>query len=480
MTQRLTLVTNFKDLSKDESGARGDRETLPAPRRGVRRDRAHRGHAGGGWRGLHGARPRDRASRSTSRRTPRRRRCCRPPSSCCVKVERQLRRVHDKRIFAKRREAQRKSPKTELASSREPRRAIARPEGGEQLRLLGPGPPARCSSFTRSKPRICSGRLAISTAIGCVSGDSPASRPCERSLVLADQLPLAPPVRGPAEGIEGRAAQELELREQAEPAEHPGPEDPLARAAGVGIARIRDLRREMQLDAVPALELALELPAEGAVRPEPRDLVLVLVGEQLEVVTRDRLGEAAASGRALALARRHALDQLAVAARVGRALVRGQELARAGPRSPPAWWRAPPRPGAAPGRAARSTAAKSCAASLPKASARRFVSTARPLSSIARSSAPRPTGSRPSWSAYPSRNRFAAIASPSSAVASSVAGSSRQPSSPALRRIAVLHRAGREVEVGVRGEVGGGRDVLVHDRQAASLRELREHLGARP
>ena len=28
-----------------------------------------------------------------------------------VKVERQLRRVHDKRIFAKRREAQRKSPK---------------------------------------------------------------------------------------------------------------------------------------------------------------------------------------------------------------------------------------------------------------------------------------------------------------------------------------------------------------------------------
>ena len=88
------------------------------------------------------------------------------------------------------------------------------------------------------------------------------------------------------------------------------------------------------------------------------------------------------------------------------------------------------------GSAARSTAAKSWAASLPQASARRLVSAARPFSSIARWSAPRPTGSRPSWSAYPSRNRFAAIASPKSAVASSVAGSSRQPSSPALRRIA--------------------------------------------
>ena len=54
----------------------------------------------------------------------------------------------------------------------------------------------------------------------------------------------------------------------------------------------------MELELRPALELATDLGQEGAVRIEPRDLVLVLVGQQLEVVAGDRLGERAAAERA--------------------------------------------------------------------------------------------------------------------------------------------------------------------------------------
>src|SRR5262249_59841499 len=85
--------------------------------------------------------------------------------------------------------------------------------------------------------------------------------------------------------------------------EHPRAERPLAVAAGRGVARVQAPGRgEVDLDRVVALELRGELALEVAVRVEARDLVLVLVGEELEVVTGDRLGERARAGHGLALA----------------------------------------------------------------------------------------------------------------------------------------------------------------------------------
>ena len=110
MTQRLTLVTHFKDLSKDEAVREAIEKrcrhladefqeitrievTLAADGVGFT---AH-GHVTGKQIdvGTHAA---------ASQMLP-------AAERLLVKVEHQLRRVHDKRIFVRRREAQRKSPK---------------------------------------------------------------------------------------------------------------------------------------------------------------------------------------------------------------------------------------------------------------------------------------------------------------------------------------------------------------------------------
>ena len=65
----------------------------------------------------------------------------------------------------------------------------------------------------------------------------------------------------------------------------------------------------MELEAQLAVELGRGLAQERAVGVEPRHLVLVLVGHQLEQVARDRLGEPALARRLRALsARRTPLD----------------------------------------------------------------------------------------------------------------------------------------------------------------------------
>jgi ribosomal subunit interface protein len=110
LTQRPTLVTNFKDLSKDEAVREAIEKrcrhlaeafgeivrieiTLAADGVGFT---AH-GHVTGSHV--------DVATHATATQL------LPAAEKLLVKVERQLRRVHDKRIFAKRREAQRRSPK---------------------------------------------------------------------------------------------------------------------------------------------------------------------------------------------------------------------------------------------------------------------------------------------------------------------------------------------------------------------------------
>ena len=114
------------------------------------------------------------------------------------------------------------------------------------------------------------------------------------------------------------------LRQQPEHMDHPRTERALARHASDRIAPRQQLRREMELQAEVALELALEFPEERAVGVEARDLVLVLVGHQLEEVAGDRPASPPRP-RALRARRRDALDALAVALRVGRVLVRGEQ-----------------------------------------------------------------------------------------------------------------------------------------------------------
>ena len=110
MTQRLTLVTNFKDLSNDESV----REAVEARCRHLATEfpeivrievtlaadgalfTAH-GHATGSHV--------DVATHATANKL------LPAAEQLCVKLERQLRRGHDKRIFTRRREAKLESPK---------------------------------------------------------------------------------------------------------------------------------------------------------------------------------------------------------------------------------------------------------------------------------------------------------------------------------------------------------------------------------
>ncbi len=110
MTQRLTLVTNFKDLSSDEAvraavDTRG--QHLAAEFTEIVRIEVTVSADGNGFTAhghVTGSHIDVATHAAASEMLP-------AVEKLMVKVERQLRRVHDKRIFAKRREAQRNPPK---------------------------------------------------------------------------------------------------------------------------------------------------------------------------------------------------------------------------------------------------------------------------------------------------------------------------------------------------------------------------------
>ena len=77
-----------------------------------------------------------------------------------------------------------------------------------------------------------------------------------------------------------------------------GPKLILRGSPVAGLVLREQRRREMEFEAqVVAAELVRHLLQERAVGVEPRDLVLVLVGHQLEQIARDGLGEPALARR---------------------------------------------------------------------------------------------------------------------------------------------------------------------------------------
>ena len=126
-----------------------------------------------------------------------------------------------------------------------------------------------------------------------------------------------------AERVQRRAAQEAKLGQHAEHIEHPRPQLALARLASDGVTLGQPGRGEVELQPVVALELRLELLAEFRLAVEARHLVLILVGQELEVVAGNGLGQRQIV-RAIGLV--HTLDKLAIAARQPGVLVAGKEI----------------------------------------------------------------------------------------------------------------------------------------------------------
>src|SRR5579883_423357 len=117
-------------------------------------------------------------------------------------------------------------------------------------------------------------------------------------LVFADETALHAALLGAAENVEGGAAQPAHFCKEREGAEDPGAVAALLKLAGVGIARGEEGRRQMEFEGEVAFELLMKLLQERAIGVEPRDLVLVLIGHQLEEVARDRLSKARVSSPA--------------------------------------------------------------------------------------------------------------------------------------------------------------------------------------
>src|SRR6266850_3362467 len=82
----------------------------------------------------------------------------------------------------------------------------------------------------------------------------------------------------------------------------------------------------MKLEAqVIARKCRAHLTGEVVARIEARDLILVLVGHELEQIARDRVYQALLAGSARGFRRLHLLDQRAIARRVGGVLIASEE-----------------------------------------------------------------------------------------------------------------------------------------------------------
>src|SRR5580704_5781999 len=142
------------------------------------------------------------------------------------------------------------------------------------------------------------------------------------------------------------------------------------------------------------VEIAFELPLQffqkRAVGIEPRHFVFILVGHQREQVARHGLGKAGKAAGEFCFSDTNRPHRVAIALRVSGILVilekRGAVFDQAV--EPPRF-----------GRTIASTWARSWAARRPQAKLRLLVSTATPLSSMARAMAARVSGTKPFWNA---------------------------------------------------------------------------------
>src|SRR5581483_6122275 len=145
------------------------------------------------------------------------------------------------------------------------------------------------------------------------------------SLIVDDELTLGATLFGPTEEVERSSAQEAQSRQQLERREHPRPILALDQLTSV-VTPCQQRRRKVKAQRVVALELCLELLPKFTLRVQPRHLVLVLVGEQFEVVAGHCVSKARLSLRLALLGFAHALDQIGVALPIRRILIARQEL----------------------------------------------------------------------------------------------------------------------------------------------------------
>jgi len=144
-------------------------------------------------------------------------------------------------------------------------------------------------------------------------------------LVVGDERALGAPLGSGAERVEARAAEPLEPREQAQEHKDPRAELDLAWATGRIVPAREERRREVKTKLANALELGVDPGAERRLAVQTRHLVFILVRHQLREALRHRDRERTVASGA-ALGRRGALDEPAVAVRIGSVLVRGQQL----------------------------------------------------------------------------------------------------------------------------------------------------------
>ena len=221
-----------------------------------------------------------------------------------------------------------------------------------------------------------------------------------------------PPHVGAPERVERCAAQPPPRGEHAQHRHEPASE-PRACAA----SRARAARGGWRWK----VSLRPDRQAREPVDVEARDLVLVLVGDQLVEAACDGLGQLAAPGEPLGLDRAHARDRVGVAGARPRARP-SRSGRRRGPRAPCGASRPVARRDRRSGRAARRraaasppprrsarhrTTAGSATQARPQANAARLRSTPTPLSRNASSIAPSDTGIAPRCQAAPSTTTFA-------------------------------------------------------------------------
>src|SRR5690606_22164281 len=145
----------------------------------------------------------------------------------------------------------------------------------------------------------------------------PALELVEKFLVLANQPALHAPLARVAERVQARAPQTLQPREDFEHPEHPAAELVLPRPPGIGIDPREERRRKMESELEVLAETTPEAREKLGSRVEPRDLVLVLVREQLEIGPGDGVRQRAAAGPNAPLERLDALDAATIAVRIG-------------------------------------------------------------------------------------------------------------------------------------------------------------------
>src|SRR3954470_14703342 len=144
-------------------------------------------------------------------------------------------------------------------------------------------------------------------------------------LVLPDQLALHAPLFGMAEGIKRGSSEESQPRKELENSPHPSAETHLARLAAERIDLRKKRWREVVIGPVVAFEHVGDLLFEFAVGVQARNLVLVLVGEELVVIARDRFGELRGAGLVL-FDPKDAADQGPVSGGISGVLIVGEEL----------------------------------------------------------------------------------------------------------------------------------------------------------